>query len=453
MLMCAAAAFVTASWYRPAFGLAGVLGLTLLFEQYDFAVVHPITRAVPFFENASKFTGIKGLELNPLEMLLVVLAAVVLARITSKHRQLRGNPLAAPVVAFMIALALWLLYGLVSGGGLTVALWELRGFAYFGLLVLLVPQIIDSERDIKGLLWVAIIVIFVKACQGLWNAFVALGGDLSGVRSITGHEDALFIACMGVFLIALLAYRAALAQRVVLVLASPFMAATFVLTDRRAAFVAFALGLVVLSAFLAVDKDKRMLVVKFGVPVAVVFALVVVAGWNSDGILGVPAQTIKSITAPQSKEDADSSYYRRAEEVNLVHAVESSPIIGLGFGRPFQQAGQGGIVDIGFTLENVIPHNEIVWVWAKMGTVGFALFWAMFGGIIAWGGLTFRLAETPYAKAVALLVTCAVMMQLIVSYVDLQLTYARNMVFLGVLVGALAWLAGNTEGELADDGR
>jgi hypothetical protein len=440
VLLCAGVAFVIATWHRPVVGIAVVLGITLLFEQFDFALFTPITRRVPFFDNASRFTGLKGLEASPLEFLLVIIVLIVLLQATLRRWPIRENPLALPAVLFSVALALWLVFGMVSGGQLTIAFWELRGLAYFCLLVFVVPQTVLAMNDVRMLLWVAIAVVSVKAAQGIWNYAVILRGDIGAVRSITSHEDALFIAWMVVFAVGLMLYRTAPAQRWTLLIASPLMAMTFILTDRRAAYVALAIGLVVLVSLVATDSSKRILLLKAGIPVLLVFAFVVAAGWNSSGPLGLPAQAIKSIAAPESKEDADSSYYRRAEEVNLIHAIEDNSMVGLGFGRPFQTPGQGGIVNIGFSLADVIPHNEVMWIWAKMGTVGFGLFWVMIGSIIAFGGVVFRATREPYAKVVAALVTSAVTMQIVVSYVDLQLTYARNMVFLGVLVGILSCL-------------
>lgn len=445
--LCAAIAFAIMTWYRPALGVAIVMGVTILVEQFDFATFRPITELVPLFENISHFTGLKGVETSPLEILLVVVTLVVVLKAVTRRRRIQANPLAVPVVIFAVALGTWLVYGLVSGGQANIALWELRSLAYFCLLIFVVPQVIESQRDVRLLMWIGIGAVGIKAIQGLWNFTVVLGSNVSDVRSITGHEDALFIAWMVVFLVALIVYRAALWQRIALVALSPVMAFTFVMTDRRAAYVALALGLIVLAALLLTDPSKRGPVIKTALVGLILFAFVVGIGWNDSGLLGHPARVVKSVVAPDNKEDEDSSYYRRAEEVNLMHTIESNPIVGLGFGRPFQFSGEGGIVDVHFSLENVIPHDEILWIWAKMGTAGFALFWVMVGSMIAFGGVAFRTVHSPYLKAVAALVTCAVIMQIMVSYVDLQLTYARNMVFLAVLIGILARIPALQEDE------
>jgi hypothetical protein len=440
LILCVGTAFGIVTWYRPVVGVATVLGLALLFEQFDFADFKPVTRQVPFFDNLSYIIGAKGVEASPLEIMIAAVVVIVFVRRLVVKGPAKVNPLVGPVVAFAAVLGMWFLYGLASGGQLTVALWELRGLAYLCILILLVPQTIESERDVRILLWVAIATVGIKAAQGVWNYAVVLQGSLSDVRSITSHEDALFFAWLLILLLCLIVYRGDKWQRVALWVMVPVLAFTFITTDRRAAFVALALGAMVFAALLSTDPAKRKLIARVGLPVLILTAFWVAVGWEASGILGKPASIIRSIGAPDSQEDKDSSYYRRAEEVNLIHAIESDPLIGLGFGRPFQAPGQGGIVDVGFSLENVIPHNEIVWIWAKTGTIGFSLFWVFIGGVIAFGGLTFRTAREPYTKAIAAFVTCAVPMQIIVSYVDLQLTYARNMVFLGVLIAILSRL-------------
>lgn len=450
LILSAAVAVAVATWYRPVVGVACVLGLTILFEQFDFAFFKPITRTVPFFENISSFTPIRGLPASPLELLLVMITVVTVSRVLIHRYRLYANPISVPIAMLSVCLVGWLGYGLISGGSVTVALWELRGLAYFCLLAFLGPQTIATDRDVRLLVWVAIAGVVAKAVQGVWTYTVTLGGDLSKVISITGHEDAVFIGWMLVLLVALLAYRSSVAQRTVLLIASPVMLFTFIATDRRAAYVALALGLIVFGVLLATDASRRHLLFQVGVPALVALLLVLVIGWNSPGPIGKPARAIKSIEEPDTTEDVQSNYYRRAEEANLIVTIRSAPILGLGFGRAFQASGQLSKID--FSLADYIPHNEIMWLWAKMGTIGFAVFWMTIGGLIAYGCVTFRSARDPYKKALAATITAALVMQVVVSYVDLQLTFARNMVFLGVLVAILARLSA-LEWDGVHDGR
>lgn len=427
---------VFTTWKRPVLGVVWILGWTLAVEQYQYSWFRPFTLEVPLYDNISHFTPLAGMDANPLELMLVSLAVVLLLRARKDPPAAALNPFSLPVGLFGVAVTGWVVYGILKGGAMNVALWEVRALAYFCLLVIVVPLAIRSERDVRTLMWAAIAAVGVKVLQGVWNYLVVLGGDLSGVRSVTPHEDALFIAWLTILGLAFLTWRTGGAQARALAFLAPAAAMTFVATDRRAAYAALFVGLVLFTVLAMTDVQRRSAVVRVAVSVAVVAGLVVGLGWNMSGPLGAPASVVRSITAPEDAEDIESTLYRRHEEASLLRSVRSKPVFGLGFGRPFQE--HGTLVDIGFKLSNVIPHNEILWVWSKMGTVGFALFWAVMGGIIASAVVTFRKAGEPYFKAVAALVACAVPMQLIVAFVDLQLTYARNMVFLGVLVGVLA---------------
>lgn len=432
-------AFVAATWIRPALGVASVLALTLLVEQFSFASFSPVTQLIPLFD-VHVLTRTKGLEASPLEVLLLTLTAVVLLKVLARERVRWRHPLLVPMLPFLLILPLCLALGLAAGGSLSEAMWELRGFAYFSLLIFVVPAALRDLRDVHLVISFAIFMVCAKSAQGIWNYAVILKGNPDVARSVTSHEDALFIAWMIVLLAAFLIYRTGGRQRWSLLLALPILGVAFVATDRRAAYVALGLGVILLGVLFATDPAKRRLMVKIAIPAAVLLILITGAGWNSTSSLGAPADVVRSIVSPQSAQDIASDYYRKAEEVNLVHAIEANPVLGLGFGRPFQTANEGGIVTINFSLANYISHDEILWVWAKTGTFGFALFWVMIGGIIVFGAITFRRAVRPYVKALAAFITCAVAMQIVVSYVDLQLTYARNMVFLGILVGILARL-------------
>ncbi len=340
---------------------------------------------------------------------------------------------------FAAALALWVFWGLVSGGAANVVYWEFRGFVPFILLAVAVPQIIRDEGDVRLLLWTAVVAVILKAAQGLYTYNYLLQRSTSSVRSITGHEDAVFIAWMIVLMATALAYREFKGQSRVILAALPFMAATFVLTDRRAVYIALILGMLLLSALLFTDRTKRRLLARAGLPIAFLCLALIAGGWNASGPIAAPAQAIKSVFMPTDLLDAQSNLYRKIEEHQLVASIGSSPIFGLGFGRRFVPPGVL-MVKLSYPLSEYIPHNEIFWVWAKMGTVGFALFWAVFGSFIVYGIMLFRKSSQPKVKVLAAFVTIAIIMQLVVSYADLQLTFVRNMTFLGVLVGVLARL-------------
>jgi O-Antigen ligase len=440
LLFCAVLGFVLVTWYRPVAGVTAILGITLLTEQVNFADFVPFTRELQLYDNLSNITPFSGVLANALELLLVTVVVTVLVRVViRRERRWKPNPLIGPILAFSGALIMWLVLGMMRGGEANIALWELRALMYFCMLAVLVPQIIENRSDVQLIMWTAILVIAFKAFQGLYNYAIVLRGDLAGVQAITGHEDALFFAFILVMLAGLVAYRASKGKLAVLAVSAPVIGFTFVATDRRVAYVALVIGMALFAAMLLTDKTKRKLVAVVGIPVAIAIVLVLAVGWNSDGAIGRPARALKSITNPSSTEDKQSNQYRKVEEFNLIVTIKQSPFVGIGFGRPYQMAGK--LDKITFTLASFIPHNEIFWLWAKMGTIGFAVFWSMIGFVVAYSVAAFRTLKDPYYRVLAAAIGALVAMQTIVSYADLQLTFARNMVLLGVMVGVLARLS------------
>jgi hypothetical protein len=84
-----------------------------------------------------------------------------------------------------------------------------------------------------------------------------------------------------------------------------------------------------------------------------------------------------------------------------------------------------------------IPHNQILWVFVKMGALGFFAFWFYFNSVAGKANQLFHRINDPYLKAVMLMITLSVINQMVVSFFDLQLTYYRNMLYLGCLVGMI----------------
>jgi O-antigen ligase len=92
-------------------------------------------------------------------------------------------------------------------------------------------------------------------------------------------------------------------------------------------------------------------------------------------------------------------------------------------------------VGANFPLSRYIPHNEIVWVLVKTGIVGFFVFWYFFNSFVVYGAGVLKRLRDPYLAAVCVVAVVAVVNQLVVSYVDMQLNWARNMAYLGLLFG------------------
>jgi hypothetical protein len=200
-------------------------------------------------------------------------------------------------------------------------------------------------------------------------------------------------------------------------------------------------------------KETLEWVLKKSIPVALVGIVYIVMFWNSTHPLAQPVQSVKSgIFAQQTESTTDpsalseeyySNLYRSIENYNLAETVKSEPLTGVGFGRKYLMPIP--LATISFPLRDYIPHNQILWVFAKSGLIGFFLFWLFFISCMGRGVLAFQRQENPIKKAWLTLAVLAIVNQMVTSFFDLQLTYTRNMVYLGFLIG-LIWHYSGKEG-------
>lgn len=187
-----------------------------------------------------------------------------------------------------------------------------------------------------------------------------------------------------------------------------------------------------------IQKEHLKTLLKFLIPFLIIFTIYTTIFWNSTGTIAIPAQLVKaSITEPKNPSDLRfySNLYRKVENYNLAQTVVKSPIIGIGFGKKYDQPIP--LVHIPFPLQEYIPHNEIFWIMVKSGAIGFFFFFLFFNSYIFQISHLYKKIDDPYLKSICSMIIIATIGQLVVSFYDLQLTYYRNMIFLGTLLGLL----------------
>ena len=171
------------------------------------------------------------------------------------------------------------------------------------------------------------------------------------------------------------------------------------------------------------------------IPVLLLCSLYTAVFWNSTGIKALPAQKIKSIFVKQEgTADDNSNEWRNQELINLRATIRAYPQ-GIGFGQKYLVVVPYAASGAFFPLWNYIPHCAIYWIWVKTGFVGFLIFWLFFGAAISQAMIDYRTMRDPYYKAIALMVMLFIVGQVMVAYYDLQLTYYRNMIYLGIAMG------------------
>lgn len=428
------------SIFRIDYSLYLFMFTVLLFDQYPIPGFASITHDVRFFNNLKEITYVPFFEagmISPFEIhLLFITLALFLHASIKKDFFYKPLTVWGAFLIFVLCLVAGFANGLRGGGDLLVALWEVRALAYLCLMYIITSQIVDTKKQIYTLFWVIIIGITIKALQGVVR-FIDLGFTTGGYAVLTNHEDPVFMVTLFILFLGFIVFKTGKKQRNWILLFSLVLLLGFYVAQRRATYASL---MVSVAAFIIIIPFlKQIQFMKYLLPALIVMGVYGAAFWNASGTFARPVQMIKSgFVAPELEtnfQDYSSNLYRDNENYNLAQTVVNNPVTGTGFGKRYDQPIP--LVEIRYPLRDYIPHNQIYWVIVKLGAIGFFAFWYFFNCYVAKGTQIFHRLKDPYLKVITLVIVIAVINQLVVSFFDLQLTYYRNMVYLGCLMGLL----------------
>jgi O-Antigen ligase len=433
-----AVAVIALTLYRVDWGFMFFVGCVLLFDQFPPRGYERSIIGKEYFQNLKSLPTLENVGAavaNPLELhLFFIILVWVLLIITGKKVQFVRVTGWVPAVLYFSWLVLGAVLGIGRGGDFLPALWEIRALFYLGIMFFFVPQIIQTKDQVKQLFWVIIAALSFKTLQGMVRV-ANLGFSFGRRDELTSHEDPLFFVTLVVLAAGFFVYRYRGGQRVYLAWLMSPMILVFFMAQRRATWAALGASVV---AFLALIESKpRWAFLKILAPVVLLASVYLGIFWNSDsGGIGHGAFLVRS-SLGSTREEAGERYYsnlyRDFENYNLAQTIKSSPVAGIGFGSKYLQPIK--LPKIPFTLAEYIPHNEIFWMMVKVGVIGFFLFWYFLYSHVLRSASLFARMQDPYLKAVCAVMAIAVLGQVVVSYYDLQLTFYRNMVYLGALMG------------------
>ncbi len=422
--------------YQPRYGLYLILGFSLAGD----AVMMPW---YPFNKGFSSYESIfflsRSLIFSPLEVYIVLTLLSWLVRDTMQRRlKVYKGVLFWPAIIFLGFVIFGLVYGMLRGGNLNIALWEVRPLFYVVVMLILTGNLVEKRQHVSNLIWAAMLGLFIKAAVGNIDYFILLKGNLSGIESITEHAAPVQLNTVIVFTLSVWLYRSSWPKRLFLPLMLPVVLVTYLAAQRRAAMVSLIVALLLFAIILYKENRKAFW---FIVPPAVcLFGVYVLAFWNSSSSLGLPAQAVKSVIAPGklSARDQSSDIYRFVENFDLRFTMHQRPVTGIGFGQPFTVVIP--LPDISwFVWWQYYPHNSIIWIWLNAGLGGFLAMLFLVGLAISEGvRLVWRLPRGEL-RAIALVATLYIVMQFLYAYVDISWDI-ESMLYIGVMLGLIGCL-------------
>ena len=432
-----AALFPFVMWKRPSIGIFVLLGATVTVEQFQYQI-GPMdgaaTDSIPFFRAVSAGSGV-----TPAEVLLVLaLFFWVMRSAQTGARLLPRSALALCVMSVMALAAIYLAVGLARDGTLKIALWEVRPFFYVGLTYLITASLLGSARAVRSVMWIIVIGSGVKSLYGiyLWRGARHIHPRPD---AILAHEESFFFALFIFLTVGLWLWGVSGRLRTVATALLPIVVWADLANSRRTAWAIVGTGtLVIFIVAYARLPHRRWVLRRLAPPVMVACAAYLPAFWNQPGTIGQPARALQSVVAPASARDESSNDYREIEKQNLALNIARTNHLGAGFGIPIDYEIE--IVDISGIdpMIDYVPHDNVLWVWLRMGALGVVAFLMMIGAaFLTAGRLTAMHPLDPESAVFGVLVIGALIGYLVMGAVDLGFNWFRIAFCMGVLLGVL----------------
>ncbi len=442
-------------WRYPRVVLYFVFASVCLFElaqmtgQDGRPYADSVTDRIPIFWNVNTILQLyghmdfKGIPLNLLEVLLLVAGLCALVRSAyTRTAFFRPGALIWPIGVYMGFVALAWINGMATGGDFKISLQEIRSQFYFGLAYLMAYNMVQDRKLLNTVLWIMISCIGLKGILYTFRRYVTLHGLPLPDQGVGSHEEAFFFDAFIVLLLSFTVCGTFPKMRGVMLALLPFVVLGSLACNRRAGTAAFIIIIPVLAlaAYQAFPVRRRLIGI-LAIVGTIAFMGYYEAFKNSGSILAQPARAINSQFTPDPR-DASSNAYRDAENADLMATIRSAPL-GYGYGKRMLHAVP--IADISGEYEwwDIMTHNQVLWVWMRVGTFGFVAFWMMVSAILICAARTVRSERAdPETKSLAISGMLIIGSLMIFGLLDLQFSNFRDMLFVGLWSGIIAALPG-----------
>lgn len=423
-------------WKQPRIALCLVFATAVVVEEFGYTVG---PRDGSFTTKIPLFVGLLPGGLNPAEVLLGLGLLVVLMQAVQRQQPwLHRTVLRQMILAVIAFVVVYLLLGLLRGGNMTMALWEVRPFFYLFGTYLLASALVQDMAAARPVLWIIVLGSATKAVIGL-SIFLSVRHLAERPESVLGHEESFLFGVYIFVTLAMWLFRFRDRLRTVATLLLPLVIVCNMVNSRRTAWLILMVGIAVLMLIALVRLKEHRRAVAGVIAAAIVGAMVYLpAFWSKSGTLAQPARAIRSAVAPDERDTA-SNDYRMIEDFNLRYYIGASQSTGVGFGQPISYFGLVDLLDISPMLAYV-PHNGVLYLWWRMGVLGVTTF-AVFVSQAVISAVRLTAVRRRDVGMVGAVTAATVFGYVAMGGLDMGFFWFRNAIVMGTLMGMVDGLA------------
>ena len=363
---------------------------------------------------------VSALVFSGFDLLVAFLAVVIFYRHATHSRLDRigwvpsPSPIAQAALLSLAAVAWMAFYGLANGGSFRFTLWQISKHLYAPIIYLLMVEALRGAADVRTIGRIILGAGVFRAGEAILVR--RMFPSVSVLPHATTHHDSVLFAICVAILLAMMLERPSRQVVKLWILLLPIYLGGMLANNRRLVWPEVAITAMFFLFITPMGKFKRFL---FRTMALAALPLIVyaAAGWNSEGgSLFAPVRTLRSLVDTQND---SSTRWRDWENYNLVTTFKRRPLLGSGFGHPFEESVKLPDVTSVYELEPYIPHNSLLGLWAFGGLIGFALLWVVYPVGLFFTVRAYRCAREPTERIAALGAAAAQICYLIQAYADL----------------------------------
>jgi O-antigen ligase len=412
---------------RPLLAVSIAVVVPILFEGASFGLLTFMSHVYdPFYKR-----------ITPVDVLVLIAVAAVAIDMLRDRRALRyPRELRLPHILLALGMLSGIAIGKTGGSGLKSLVLAENLLAYLLILPVAIANLNIDRARLRLLIGGAFALALFKAFVGVVEIGTHKGVSIEGSANLTYYEPTANWVVMLALLGIVAAVLARLRPPLWMLLGSPLLIISLVLSYRRSFWIAAVIGLL-LVLLLALSPVGRRLLVPTALFVAAGIWLLGSINFQSQNPIVKRAASLSPTSLSSNVEDR----YRIDERANVVAMLEEKPITGLGILVPWQAVARPLPIEHEQAREYV--HFAALWFWMKMGILGLLAYFAL---IIATARLAWRVwreQTEPIVRAFGLASLCGIA-GLLVAETTATFTAAelRFTIVLAAQIGVLALIVG-----------
>jgi hypothetical protein len=346
---------------------------------------------------------VKALIFSGLDLALVLLIAVwVIRRVTGSAIDLRGRipaarPMQAAGLVCLVSIAMVWGFGMVRGGfSFSDSLWQIFRVVYLPSIFLLFCAGLRGPADARQL---GIALVLAALVRSLLSIYIRmLFPSFDEMIFTTTHADSMLFSDAFLLLVVMLFEQPGRRTALLAAAALPVIGLGMIANNRRLAWLELVISLLAIFCVTPMTRLKRR--VTRGVAISIpILILYVAIGWSSKAAVFAGARTVRSVFDSSSD---GSTFWRDLENYNLYFTLKGNPLLGTGFGHPYEEVIHLPDISANYSLYRFAPHNSILGLVAYGGFVGFTGIWLLVPLGIFFAVRSYRFSTHPADRTAAL---------------------------------------------------